>query len=342
MDRFVTVSEQNLDMYLDAYTILICSLRNSRVRCKQLAIVEMYATLEDFGGIFITNCPLAEVRGKIAFFVPRGKVGALLDTLTTVGYCDAFHVASFDNVDDKRVVSLEGVSLFSWKKHSFWVKELCRQDPDVYQSQSPHNRPFRILSNGTIKDLIGYRGDGKAMSRRALPVEDCRCMLHLAFPRKGSKLFDPFAGAGGIVYAASLAGRSLELFSADIDSVVAPGLEMYGTRHFCGNSAELDFDGEVFDTVVTEVPFSPDATDSIISVLINVGKHLTSDGRVVLMCARHQSQSIRLCLDTLGYHEYLFYSVNRKGTEVDIIAYSGADDSVRDYRTFLDRIKVIY
>jgi len=342
LEHYVTVSDQNLDMLLDAHTILIGSLRNSRIRCKQLAIVEMYAVLEPFGGIFITNCPLAGIKGKIAFFVPVKELTALPHLLRTIGYCDAFYTLSFDDIDENRVVSFDNQTVFAWKKHNFWVSEFFTQDPAVYQAQSSHNRPFRIISNGAVKDITGYRGDGSALGRRALPAEDCRCMLHLSFPLERFQLLDPFAGSGGIIYAASAAGLSLELYSADIDDTLSPGLEMYGARHFCGDSAQLDFGGTLFDAVISETPFAPDAIDTILSVLSNVARHLKSSGRITLMCARYQSQRIRTHLKTLGFHEYLFYSIDRKGTEVDIIAYSGTGDPVREKMAFLNRIKVIY
>lgn len=342
MEKYVTVSEQNLDRLIESQTILIGSLRNSRIRCKQLAIVEMYSVLEALGGIFITNCPLAGIKGKIAFIMPSKKLAALPIMLRTVGYCDTFYILSFDGIDENKAVPFDNQIVFSWKRHNFWVGEFFAQDPAVYQAQSSHNRPFRIFSNGAVKDISGYRGDGSALGRRALPAEDCRCMLHLSFPLERFRLLDPFAGSGGIIYAASVAGLFLELYSADIDDTLSPGLEMYGARHFCGDSAQLDFGGALFDAVISETPFAPDAMNTVLSVLSNVARHLKSSGRITLMCARYQSQSIRAHLKALGFHEYLFYSIDRKGTEVDIIAYSGTGDPLKDKIKFLNRIKVIY
>jgi len=342
LERYLTIDKQNLDIFLKEHTILICALRNSRIRCKQLAIIEMSSVLEAYEGVFITNCPLASVKGKIAFWVPNVNLPDLPGVLATVGYCDRFYTASFREIEEHQAVSFKGQNLFVWKKRNFWVRDFFCQSQKTYLAQSSHNRPFRIFSNGGVKDVTGYRGNGSDMGRRALPIEDCRCLLHLAFPRTKSSLLDPFAGGGGILFAASVAALSLELFSADIDEVVAPGLEMYSSRHFCGDSTYLDFGGLLFDMVVTEIPFSREATEMVLSALINIGSHLKNDGRFVLMCAQHQSQSIRTHLNDMGYFEYLFYSVNRKGTDVDILAYTMSEDAFKDYVPFLERIKVIY
>lgn len=167
-----------------------------------------------------------------------------------------------------------------------------------------------------------------------MPVEDARCLVNLALPSKVKTMIDPFAGAGGIVYQAKYINKNIEVFSVDIDKSLEPGLVLYGSNHYMGNSAEINLDTHIFDALVTEVPFSLDALDDICNTLINFDKHLSQHGRVVIMLSKEQLDAVKNCIDKLNWHIIMSYLVNRKGTSVVILV------CVKSYELF-NRVKPI-
>ncbi len=320
MKRPVSVNTQNMDAYLEEYFVLVCSVRNSRIKAKRLAILEVLTCLYPLQGLFITNGPLSDIRGMISFFIPRVHKAILDDYLKNLGYCNKFYILDFDNPAFTDTSGIPGIKSPVWKKKRFSVRPFYEQSQDLYIEQSPHRRHFRIRGHdGSVMDLYGYRGDGTERGRRALPVEDARCMVNLAIPSKIKKVIDPFAGAGGIVYQAKYMDKNIQVFSADIDESLEPGLSLYGAKHLVANSAEIDFKSHIFDAVITEVPFSLDALDDICNTLNNLDKHLHQSARIVMMFSEQQLKSIKKYVKMLNWYIVKSAHVNRKGTDVVVM-----------------------
>jgi len=88
MERYVRVTAQNIDKYLKKYFVLVCSLRNSRIKAKKIAIMEALCCLYPLQGIFIVNGPLGDVKGLISFFILKEYKDLLPNYLKNLGYCN--------------------------------------------------------------------------------------------------------------------------------------------------------------------------------------------------------------------------------------------------------------
>ena len=61
MNRAVLVDGTNIDGFLSKYNVITCKLRNSRIKSKQLGIMEILLSNYDLDIIFIKNGPLSDV-----------------------------------------------------------------------------------------------------------------------------------------------------------------------------------------------------------------------------------------------------------------------------------------
>jgi len=343
MDRYIRVTAQNMDEYLEKYFVLLCSIRNSRIKAKKIAIMELLCCLYPLQGIFITNGPLGDMKGLISFFILKEYKDQLPDYLKNLGYSNKFYILDFDNPDLESADEFSSIDPLIWKKRRFSVHLFYEQSEEVYQQQSSHNRHFKIIGlDKTVKDVCGYRGDGSEKGRRALPVEDARCLVNLALPSKIKTMIDPFAGAGGIVYQAKYIDPNIEVFSVDIDRVLEPGLTYFGSKHYVANSAEIDLGTQTFDAVVTEVPFTPDALGDICGTLINLDKYLRQSGRVVLMISKDQQDAVEKCVKELNWFIVLSHLVNRKGTDVVIMVCVKSHEIYQKTEPIVDVINTVY
>jgi hypothetical protein len=342
MGRYVTISKTNIDEYLERYAVIVFALRNSRIKAKQLAVMEAYIALSSVGGIFICNGPLGDVKGLFSFFVPAQRLDELRDTLPGIGYCHRFYLLDFHRALSEPPAEIATINELVWKGRRFAITPFFIQDPALYEAQSPHNREFKILTHGLEEKIVhGYRGDGTETGRRALPVEDARCMVNLSDPYTATRLLDPFAGGGGIVYQAKYINNALEVYSVDIDPVLAPGLRMYGSRHYVGDAGLIHFRDERFDAIVTEVPFAPGATDRVLQAIGHLAGYLQEDGNMVLMSSVEQAVQIDPFVRDIGFHRYVFQPINRKGTDVAIMAWSKSREKVEQMRDFLEIVHKI-
>ena len=314
--KYITVTKLNLEDYLHAYDVLVCQIRQSRIKAKQWAALEMSTLLSPLDAIFITNSPIGDAKGIISYFVPKGAEDALKGALKNCGYCQEFFMLDFTLKKPTASVGIQSINPYIWKGKRFALTDFYAIDKDAFESQSIMNRLFAVYQQDfTVKYVKGYRGDGSDAGRRALPLEDARLMVNLVSPKDIYRLLDPFAGGGGILLAAKHVDESLYLTSADIDRVVEPGLKMYAHEHHTCDARELVIDGQV-DAIVTEVPFSTAYTDIIIDALDNVIQYLADDGRLVLMCHMDQFLMIGGALPEL--YPIFYKDIDRKGTPITI------------------------
>ena len=344
MASCISITGKNIDDYIKDHLVLLFSLRKSRIKAKKLAIMEAYFALYPVGGIFIKNGPLGNLRGVFSFLIPKAKLAKTLSILPTIGYCNKFYLLDFktntpDNRSDLKNINVKDLV---WKGRAFSISNLFFQDIQIYKKHSAENRKFIIRQNNKDKVVYGYRGDGSEMGRRALPVEDARCMVNLAIPARSEKLLDPFAGAGGIVFAAKYISNDIDVYSVDVDPVVAPGLEFYGSRHSTADSTKTRFPEAYFDSLVTEVPFSRNATRDIIKTVRNLKDSLKKDGRLVIMSSLDQAAVLKREIGDVGFYPYIIQKVNRKGTDVAIMGWIKSYDKYRKIEPLSNHVKSVY
>ncbi len=337
------VVTHQIDEYLKNYHVLVCSLRNSRIKAKKIAIMEMFNSLFPLKGIFISNGPLGDVKGLFSFFILKEYKIELKKYLKQIGYCDKFYMLDFENPEYKNTSEINSVNGFFWKKKKFSIQLFYEQSDEIYKNQSPHNRKFLIIGKDRcVKEVFGYRGDGSERGRRGLPVEDARCLVNLATPSILKTLIDPFAGGGGIVYQAKYIKEEIDVISIDIDPTLEPGLTFYGAKHYVSNSCTIQLGNTQIDAIVTEVPFSNEATTDIIMTLKNISKYLNNNGKVIIMSSIQQAEKIKYCINELGLFPIMSYQLNRKGTDVVIMTYTKSQVYYEMEKEILNVVKYIY
>jgi hypothetical protein len=269
--------------------------------------------------IGIKNGPLGDIKGIISIFCKKNNLASFKDRLFGIGYCYKYYLLDFENTAIENHTDLRSINPLVWKGKEFSIINFYIQDNNIYEEQSPHNREFKIMGNaGDIKTIFGYRGDGSELGRRSLPVEDARCMVNLSFPHKNKKMLDPFAGAGGIIFEFKYIVPDGIMTSIDIDPVLKPGLEFYGSAHFVMNSIDASFPKNNFNSIITEVPFSEKAIDDIMLVLKKINACVSDDGVFVIMCKKYQSSDIYRVMRELDNHFLFSHEIDRKGTSVEI------------------------
>jgi hypothetical protein len=319
MNFIIEVTKLNIDKYLNEYSLIVCKIRNSRLKAKQLAILEMIFAQFDNEIVAIKNGPLGDVKGIISFFCPKKNLASFKERLFGIGYCHQFYEIDFENETCENATDLNSINPLVWKGRKFSIYHFFTQDNAIYEEQSPHRRAFKILGNDSeVKTIFGYRGDGSELGRRSLPVEDARCMVNLSLPHKNKKMLDPFAGAGGIIYSFKFIVPEGKMTSIDIDPVLKPGLEYFSSTHFVINAVNASFAEGSFDSVITEVPFSQNATDDIVQTLIKVNPCLSNNGVFVIMCGKEQTTKIYDTLNGLGNCLLFNHAIDRKGIDVEI------------------------
>ena len=184
---------------------------------------------------------------------------------------------------------------------NFSIETIYKQDEELYEQQSPHNRPFKIVSyNGEEKTLSGYRGNGTDMN------------------------------------------PDVDITSIDIDETLRPGLEYYGAKHIVGSSANVHL-SDSYDAIVTEVPFSDNATASVVESIKNVYSNLDEKGLIVLMCGVRQSNDIAKCLkEDLNSNLLFKKELNRKGTDVVIQVWTRNFELYNELESIISTVSKVF
>ncbi len=316
--NFVKIDKLNIEKFIQEHVILLFEVRKSRLKSLQLAIMEAYCLLKKFNPIVIKNPPLSDVKGIFALAFHKIDIQTLREKFDKLGYSFKVLLVSFCNkeVADNK---LDFDSLYSWKGKTFQVSIVFEQDVNWFLAEAPDRREFAILdTEGKIKKLMGYRGNGKDLGRRALPVEDCRMMVNLAMLEKNDVLLDPFAGGGGIIYQAYK--TTTKIISNDIDPILKPGLEMYGAKHYIGKASDLVLD-EPVNALVTEVPFFDNSTNIVIQSIIYLAQFLTDNAKIIIMTSNNQKEEIKRELSKVYFYCFGF-DINRKGTLVSLLYFT--------------------
>lgn len=318
--QYIIIDKSNIGEFIEKNIVLICKLRPSRIKCKQLAVIEIMSLLNSFDPLFITNGPLGDVKGCISISLSKSKFlkERVINLLCYLGYTYSFYCVDFDNPELESDQDIVSINPFIWKGKKFSVSKFYEEPADAFREQAPDKRVFKLMcDDGVIRSIKGYRGDGSEMGRRALPVEDCRLLTNIVVRENTKTFLDPFCGSGGIIFQARMRNNIEQLYSVDIAKELAPGLEEYGAKHFIGAASNFTPDRSI-DAVATEVPFSNSATEAICEGFYNIKDYLSNNCVIAIMYATSQKKHIERKLIEMGYHISLSQPVDRKGTDVQI------------------------
>lgn len=291
--------------------ILIFRIKTSRLKARNLASEEVKSFLSDINNAeVVIGGPLSSEKGVIAAYLPKTFDLDLLDNeFQKLGYIEQIDLMVRSQKESKNTIK--------WKGFFYTLDIIYEEDKEAVRNQAPDKRRFLLPDpNGNLRYVNGYRGDGTETGKRALPVEDCKFMLNLSKIKHGQKVLDPFAGGGGIVFAAVHAG--LDVYSSDIDPKMQYGLRDFGSKHSVADIRELPFEVNFFDSVVTEVPFDTNVTENVAKGLAEMQRVIKPNGYIVLMVADHQVEKIRQKALSLGLEIYIDQALDRKGTAVHI------------------------
>lgn len=338
--KFDLKNKDDIDKLLINYSILVFKLRNSRIKAKRAAIMEVYSVLKDFDVQFLPNSPLGDIKGIFSFAIYNIHLRNIEKPLSRLGYSKKVYILDFSNLNMENKTDLKSINPLYWKNKRFSIYNFYEVDDKLLEESQVHNRSFSILdSKLKVKEIIGYRGNGTEIGRRALPVEDSRFMINISMPNEKDTILDPFAGAGGIIYEAKNYHKNLTVISSDIDKVISPGLEKISDVHYISDVKLLDLEDKKIDRIITEVPFSNNANKDILVGIEKLVENLTEFGRLVVMCKSTQNEMLNKKLIELGMIKYFESNINRKGTDVVIIAYSkiNCDEDIKFFKS-LDTI----
>lgn len=298
-------------------TLLIFHQMPARLRARGAAVCEALCLLRDFAPKALAGGPLSEHKGVFWITVRAERPTALAGRLARLGYASAVDVlAPIPEADWRR--STPG--LVRWRKQPYRVERLYTGDLALLRETAPDRRIFLLeTAAGEVRSVRGYRGDGGALSRRALPVVDARLLVNLVWNGEGGRFLDPFAGAGGIVYEAQQAGwRAL---SGDIDPALRFGLGAMSAAHTVLDAQHLPLAANTLQAIASEPPYERHTMPLVAAVLGECARVLVTSGRIALLCARWQTTELRQRGRQLGLVNYLDYDINRKGTDCTVLAW---------------------
>ena len=347
-----------IEALLQRGLVLVAELRPSRRRAKRLAVLELLQRLAPWQARFIRNGPFGEVRGLLSLLIrppdadgppryaalseeARRGLAALLEG---IGYCRRFYLLDFDAPDaaEALVPPWPGAGPPRWKRLPFALHALHAVDEARVRAEAPDRRSFVLLGeDGVARTVQGYRGDGSAMGRRALPVEDARLLVNLACGPGTRRLLEPFAGGGGIVYQARRLYPDAELHSLDIAPELAAGLRAYGALHQVGDAAQFS-SALRFDALATELPFGEAATPELALAVARLQAVLTDTSRQALMCAPYQAAALRRALEETGAEVSPALPLDRKGSAVSILLAFRRADAARDFARLWEGLEHYY
>ncbi len=308
--------------------VLIFYLRPARNKARSAAVVEALSLLRDLEATALTGGPLSEQGGLFWVNMPARLLPIARSRFTRLGYSQAVDLVQPVPQDHagSRDVPQADERLTRWRRKLHRLIRLYEEDPESLRELAPDRRIFLFeTAQGEIRPVKGYRGDGKALSRRGLPVYDARLLINLVFRPQGGVLLDPFAGIGGIVIEAIASGWSV--VSCDIDPVLRHGLAAFGAAHYVSDACRLPLEAEKVQAIATEPPYDRGTAGILGTALKEMWRVLQGGGRLAMLCAAWQAEMLRDEARVLGLRVYLDTPINRKGTDVVVLAWEKQDDA---------------
>jgi SAM-dependent methyltransferase len=303
-----------------AEALLLFWLRPARRKARLPAVTEALRLLRDCGATAPPGGPLSDQKGVFWISVPEGALEQVQERLPRLGYTAAVDILAESGATRGR--RSDGVR---WRGREWEVIRLYEENEEALREQAPDRRPFLIEKQpGVVEVIQGYRGDGGPLSRRGLPVCDCRLLVNLVGPLgPGQRFLDPFAGVGGLLIEARATG--CQVISSDIDPFLRHGLAALANAHHVGDARSLPLADASADAISTEPPYHLSARDTVIQALDEMHRILAPGGALAMLCAADQADALCCRALQLGFVLFLNAPIDRKGTDVVVLAWEKAE-----------------
>jgi hypothetical protein len=291
--------------------LLVLHQRAARRRARAAALAEVLALLHDLGPTAPAGGPLADRGGVLWVELPERHLGEAVARLPRLGYCTA---ADLVEAAPAPARARGGGRDPGWR-----LVRLHTEDPAGHREQAPDRREFLVdAGDGRVRPVRGYRGDGRALGRRGLPVCDARLLVNLVAPAGPGRLLDPFAGVGGVALAARAAGW--RVLTTDLDPALRHGLGRLGD-HLVADARALPLHAGSVDAVATEPAYDRSVGSLAGQALAETSRLLRPGGATAWLCAAWQAPGLRATAAALGLRPVLDCPVDRKGVEVAAMAW---------------------
>jgi SAM-dependent methyltransferase len=300
---------------------LIFHIRTARSKAREAASLEALCLLRDLDAVAPSGGPLSE-KGQVFWVdLPAHSLDRARDRLPRLGY-----TASVDLLEPAQAGSLSRKEIVRWRRRYYSLVRIYEEDPENARERAPDRRKFMLeTSDGEVRLVKGYRGNGGLLSRRGLPVYDACLLVNLVFiANEGRTLLDPFAGVGGIVLEALESGY--RVVSCDTDPGLLHGLSHIGAFHHVADARQLPFRAETVDAIATEPPYDTQTGDLVNDALVEMHRVLRPGGRMAMMCARWQAEKLRQTAHSLGLENMLDLPIDRKGVDCVALAWQKSED----------------
>ena len=300
---------------------LIFYIRTARSKASEAASLEALCLLRDLEVVAPSGGPLSE-KGQVFWVdLPAHLLDQARDRLPRLGY-----TTSVDLLEPAQAGLHSNKGLVRWRRRYYSLVRIYEEDPEDARERAPDRRRFMLeTSDGEVRLVRGYRGDGGLLSRRGLPVYDACLLVNLVFTTgEGRTLLDPFAGVGGIVLEGLESGY--RVVSCDIDPGLLHGLSLMGAFHHVADARHLPFRAETVDAIATEPPYDMQTGDLVSDALVEMHRVLKPGGRIAMMCADWQVERLRQMANSLGLENMLDLPIDRKGVDCVALAWQKSED----------------
>ena len=296
---------------------LVFHIRTARRKALNAAIFEARSLFCDFDIVIPSGGALSEEGGVFWIDIPAPNLDLAQRRMARLGYTNAVDMLNPLEPGSNR----KSGRIVRWRRKDYRLIRLYEEDESAAREAAPDRREFTLeTSDGQIRSIRGYRGDGKSLSRRALPVYDARILVNTVFQAtQGPAFLDPFAGVGGLVIEAFASG--FRTFSCDIDPALRHGLSLLGSLHCVADARCLPFADESFDAVATEPPYDVEAADLVAGSLAEIQRVLKRGKKMSMLCAEWQAEQLRQSSAVLNLPLILDLPINRKGTRCELLVW---------------------
>ena len=283
-------------------------------------MAEALALLHDLAPSAPAGGPGGDRAGRFWVELPERHLAAAAARLPRLGYSTAVDLVEAAPAAAGRARAGAGRRGRGQSREPGRLVRLHTEDPAGHREQAPDRREFLVEGDdGRVRAVRGYRGDGRTLGRRGLPVCDARLLVNLVAPAGPGLLVDPFAGVGGVALAAAAAGWTA--VTADRDPALRHGLGRLGAGHLVADARRLPLRPGSVDAVATEPPYDPTVGPLAAEALAEAARLLRPGGATAWLCAAWQADRLRSAAAGLGLQPALDTPVDRKGTAVVALAW---------------------
>lgn len=113
-----------------------------------------------------------------------------------------------------------------------------------------------------------------------------------------------------------------EVTSSDSDPMLRYGLDRLAHGHVVADARRLPFDSGSFDAIATEPPYDKKTAGLMASALREMDRVISLSGRLAILCALWQADSLRRRAVELDMELLLDAQINRKGLDVVVLLWA--------------------